>query len=76
MAGLDIENVRAGYRGREVLAGLSLPPIEQGRITALVGPNGAGKTTLLRVLAGLLPASGSVRLNGSNLLDAPIDERA
>ncbi|MBB5049591.1 iron complex transport system ATP-binding protein [Rhodopseudomonas rhenobacensis] len=76
MAGLDIENVRAGYRGREVLTGLSLPPIEQGCITAMVGPNGAGKTTLLRVLAGLLPASGGVRLDGLNLLDAPTGERA
>ena len=76
MAGLDIENVRAGYRGREVLTGLSLPPIEQGRITALVGPNGAGKTTLLRALAGLLPASGSAGLDGLNLLDAPAGERA
>ncbi|MFT4116278.1 ABC transporter ATP-binding protein [Bradyrhizobium sp.] len=76
MAGLEIENVRAGYRGREVLAGLSLPPIGQGRITALVGPNGAGKTTLLRALAGLLPASGSARLDGRNLLEAPAAERA
>lgn len=76
MAGLDIENVRAGYRGREVLRGLSLPPIEQGRITALVGPNGAGKTTLLRALAGLLPASGSVHLDGLSLLNASADERA
>lgn len=76
MAGLEIHNVRAGYRGRQVLTGLSLPPIEQGRITALVGPNGAGKTTLLRALAGLLPASGSLRLDGRNLLEVPAAERA
>lgn len=76
MTGLEIYDVRSGYRGREVLSGLSLPPIGQGRITALVGPNGAGKTTLLRALAGLLPASGSVRLDGRNLLEAPAAERA
>jgi iron complex transport system ATP-binding protein len=74
--GLEIENLRAGYRGRDVLAGLSLPAISAGRITALVGPNGAGKTTLLRALAGLLPASGIVRLDDHDLLDAPADERA
>ncbi|WP_454625457.1 ABC transporter ATP-binding protein [Bradyrhizobium cenepequi] len=73
---LDIQGLHAGYHGREVLAGLSLPSIEAGRITALVGPNGAGKTTLLRVLAGLVPASGDVRLDGRNLLEAMADERA
>jgi ABC-type sugar transport system ATPase subunit len=76
MTGLEIDNVRAGYRGREVLTGLTLPPIGQGRITALVGPNGAGKTTLLRALAGLLPASGTIRLDGVNLLGISAAERA
>ncbi|WP_454617371.1 ABC transporter ATP-binding protein [Bradyrhizobium cenepequi] len=73
---LDILDLHAGYHGREVLAGLSLPSIEAGRITALVGPNGAGKTTLLRALAGLVPARGDVRLDGRKLLEATADERA
>src|SRR5690606_2141873 len=47
---------------------LSLTPFEKGTLTALVGPNAAGKTTLLRGLAGLLRASGSVRLGGRELL--------
>lgn len=76
MTGLEIDNVRAGYRGREVLTGLTLPPIGQGCIAALVGPNGAGKTTLLRALAGLLPASGIIRLDGVNLVDVSAGERA
>ncbi len=40
---------------------LALAP---GDLTLLVGPNGAGKSTLLRALAGLLPASGDVRVAG------------
>ncbi len=76
MTGLEIEDVRAGYRGREVLTGLSLPPIAPGCITALVGPNGAGKTTLLRTLAGLLPARGRLSLDGQNLLDLAAADRA
>ncbi|MDO5692673.1 MAG: ABC transporter ATP-binding protein [Pseudomonadota bacterium] len=46
------------------------------RWTAIVGPNGAGKSTLLRVLAGLLPADGVVRLQGKPLADWPARERA
>jgi len=38
-----------------------------GRWTAIVGPNGAGKSTLLRALAGLLPSSGEVFLQGRSL---------
>jgi len=33
-------------------------------LTALVGPNGAGKSTLVQCLAGILPAKGSVLLDG------------
>ena len=33
-------------------------------LTAVIGPNGAGKTTLLRAIAGLLPSTGDVLLDG------------
>lgn len=35
-----------------------------GETVAILGPNGAGKTTLLRALAGLIPISGRVELDG------------
>ena len=47
-----------------------------GRWSAIVGPNGAGKSTLLRVLAGLLPCDGPIRLLGRAWHDWPARERA
>lgn len=73
---LVIAQVSAGYRSRRVLHDLTLPPITAGHVTALVGPNGAGKSTLLRVVAGLLPARGSVRLGDRELIGASIDAHA
>ncbi|HEY1135568.1 MAG TPA: ATP-binding cassette domain-containing protein, partial [Nocardioides sp.] len=37
---------------------------EAGDVLAVVGPNGAGKTTLVRCLAGLLPDSGDLTVDG------------
>jgi molybdate transport system ATP-binding protein len=46
-----------------------------GEVVAVIGPNGAGKTTLVRALAGLVPARGRARLDGTDLLDRPVRER-
>lgn len=75
-ASLHVETLSAGYGRRKVLRGLTLPPIVSGTVTALVGPNGAGKTTLLRAMAGLVPASGTLRFGSLDLLTAPANERA
>ena len=61
--------------GRDVLTGVTLR-IEPGEAVALVGPNGAGKTTLLRMLAGLVPHTGEVRLDGWPVRRMDARERA
>lgn len=73
---LLIENVAAGYGTRKVLRDFSLPPLPGAQVTALVGPNGAGKTTLLRAIAGLVPASGTVRFGTQDLLGASAQQRS
>lgn len=50
--------------------------IPKGRITAFIGPSGGGKTTLLRCCAALQQEfSGSITLNGKNILSLPLKER-
>ncbi|WP_108849342.1 ABC transporter ATP-binding protein [Dietzia lutea] len=46
-----------------VLHGIDLS-VRAGSWVSLVGPNGSGKTTLLFALAGLIPASGGIEVDG------------
>lgn len=72
---LEIQNLSAGYSGHPVLKNISLTA-PRGAVTVIVGPNGSGKSTLLKALAGILPATGSVRLEGRELLSLPGKELA
>lgn len=64
------------YRGRKVVDDLDLE-IRQGEVVGLLGPNGAGKTTTFYILVGLTrPDSGRVLLNGEDITDYPMYQRA
>lgn len=41
--------------------------VAAGSWTGLIGPNGSGKTTLLRALSGLVPYTGSLKLDGDEV---------
>ncbi|MCO5064227.1 MAG: ABC transporter ATP-binding protein [Rhizobiaceae bacterium] len=60
---------------RRVVDGISFA-VKPGEFVALVGPNGAGKSTLLRTLAGVLPYSGSIRIDGEESAALPAIRRA
>lgn len=51
---------------------LSLPALQvaPGEVLTLMGPSGCGKSSLLAALAGVLPASGPIRLEGNVTLGA------
>jgi lipopolysaccharide export system ATP-binding protein len=51
--------------------------ISAGEVVGLLGPNGAGKTTTFYVIVGLLrPDAGRVALNGTDVTDLPMYQRA
>jgi iron complex transport system ATP-binding protein len=72
---INANSIRASLGNVQVLQGIDLA-LQAGRWTSIVGPNGAGKSTLLKVLAGLLPYTGSVTLLGQSLADIPGRARA
>ena len=67
--------IRAKLGNVEVLSDISID-FPRGRWTSIVGPNGAGKSTLLKVLAGLIPYSGSVELLGRPIQSLSAKQRA
>ena len=75
---LKIKNLNAGIEETKILKGINLE-INAGEIHAIMGPNGSGKSTLSSVIAGdenYEVESGSIMLNGEDLLEMDPDERA
>ncbi|MBM9467816.1 ABC transporter ATP-binding protein [Nakamurella leprariae] len=67
MSLLTVDRLCAGYGALRVLHDVSFS-IEEGNVTVVLGANGAGKSTLLRALSGMIPATGSIELDGYELL--------
>lgn len=60
---IELRGLSVELGGAPVLAGIDLE-VAAGTWTSVIGPNGSGKTTLLGAVAGLLPYSGEVLLDG------------
>ena len=66
---LVVDNLDVYYGRAHAVQGVSLT-LERG-VIAVVGRNGMGKTTLCNAITGLVPAAGSVRLAGEEILGLP-----
>lgn len=75
MSRLELRDVSAAYRDRQVLSGVSAS-VPGGGWLAVIGTNGAGKSTLLKAVGGLIAHHGSVRLAGTELATLPPRRRA
>ncbi|WP_322749671.1 MULTISPECIES: Fe-S cluster assembly ATPase SufC [unclassified Frankia] len=83
MSTLEIRNLHVSVEtdsteGREILRGVDLT-IRRGETHAIMGPNGSGKSTLAYSIAGhpkYTITSGSVTLDGVDVLAMSVDERA
>jgi branched-chain amino acid transport system ATP-binding protein len=65
---LRVHNLAVDIQGSRVLRGVSFE-IAAGELVCLVGRNGAGKTTSLRTVMGFRkPASGSIELEGNDIV--------
>jgi len=76
---LSIQNLKTSLKdGTSILKGVNLT-VRPGEIHAIMGPNGSGKSSLFKAISGH-PSyqidSGSVTLNGKDILNLDISDRA
>ncbi|MGE0418605.1 MAG: ABC transporter ATP-binding protein [Acetobacteraceae bacterium] len=73
---LEIKNLTVAYGGLRALTDVSLS-VAEGQFVTVVGPNGAGKSTLFKTISGVVPpVSGSITLDGQDLLARTPSDRA
>lgn len=72
---IKVENVSKLFGNFRAVDGISFS-IQTGEIVGLLGPNGAGKTTTMRMISGFLePDSGTVKIDGLDVLKNPVETK-
>ncbi len=73
---LELKNICFERENRKILDHINLA-IDLGKFIAITGPNGSGKSTLVKIIMGIeKPDSGKVILEGKDITELSIDERA
>src|SRR3954471_6272804 len=73
---LEIGDLHAFYGESHILHGVGLK-VGRGEVVTLLGRNGAGKTTTMRSIMGIVGRrTGSIRLNGAELVGLPSNKIA
>jgi iron complex transport system ATP-binding protein len=73
---MHIKELSFSYGEKEAIEHITLD-VNEGEFIGLIGPNGSGKSTVLKnVYRGLTPDSGTITLDGENLLKMPYKKSA
>ena len=68
---IEINNLVKRYGDKNAVKGISFT-VNDGEVLGFLGPNGAGKTTTMNIITGYLSStSGSVKVNGHDILEEP-----
>ncbi|MEW6013140.1 MAG: ABC transporter ATP-binding protein [Elusimicrobiota bacterium] len=72
---LKIENLTKKFGNFTAVDSVNLD-IKEGEVFGFLGPNGAGKTTTVKIISGILkPTSGSVSIDGIDVINNPIESK-
>ena len=63
---LEATEITVRFGGVTAVDGVSLS-LEDHEIVGLIGPNGSGKSTFINAVTGLVPATGSLRVDGTDV---------
>ena len=73
---LKVENLTFGYSKKQTTIKDVALSLDKGDVGVVLGPNGAGKSTLFKNILGLLkPQSGSVSIDGKDMINISSKER-
>ena len=68
---IEIKNLVKNYGDKRALKGISFT-VNDDEVLGFLGPNGAGKTTTMNIITGYLSStSGTVQVNGHDILEEP-----
>ncbi len=68
---IEITNLVKRYGDKKAVNGISFT-VQKGEVLGFLGPNGAGKSTTMNIITGYLSStSGTVKVNGHDILEEP-----